>query len=151
MGKPKKGKKAKNEDFNSDEEIDLDPLSKPSTGPEEDDMLAAVAKPSKKGKKNKRKDDNWEDDILNDIESLKIDSGMKSTEPVAEPVKMVKPEPASEIDQLEAFADEMGFEDKKGKKGKKSKKKKQEEELDDLDSLVNEIETPKEETSKKKK
>ncbi|XP_070553820.1 eukaryotic translation initiation factor 5B-like isoform X2 [Ptychodera flava] len=168
MGKPKKGKKARADGFNSDEEVDLDPLSNPPSKDIEDDDDIAAAKPTggKKGKKKKAKDFDWDEDILDEIEAMKIESDKpekqadkpkEQTEKKEEPAKMneesktKQSEPANDLDELEALADEFES-DKRGKKGKKGKKKQQKGgELDDLDALVNEIEGPKEEPASKKK
>ncbi|XP_077984985.1 eukaryotic translation initiation factor 5B-like isoform X2 [Glandiceps talaboti] len=163
MGKPKKGKKAKADGFDSDEEVDLDPLSNPPQDLDDDDDNIAAAPPSrgKKGKKNKRKDD-WEDDILDEIEALKVDPDdtkkqsddkAKEEPPAMKEIPVVKPsEPVNELDELEALADEFEA-DRKGKKGKKSGKKgaKKKDEFDDIDALVNEIEAPAQEPASKKK
>ncbi|XP_071086769.1 eukaryotic translation initiation factor 5B-like isoform X2 [Haliotis cracherodii] len=83
MGKPKKGKKGQADDF-SDEEVVIDPLAEmehKETNP------APVAKATKKGKKNRKRDDDFEDDVASEIAALSLDMKSEENGEDAQPAK----------------------------------------------------------------
>lgn len=123
MGKPKnKNRKGQNDDFNSDNEVDLDPLAN-----QELDEPATSQKPAGKHKKKKKKDD-WEDDVAAEIETLSIESkkGVNSDtvnedDPPPQKIKSKKKKNKHKSDSEEEV-EEMEEEKKQETKGKKKTK-----------------------------